>query len=147
MARFLWGHNGKNRHKPYKIDKNGYILKYSPDHHFAVDGYVRQHRLVYEEYHKCCLLSFVVVHHKDGNRQNNDIKNLEPMTREKHNNHHHKKDVSSRICLFCGKNKTTTSKLKPHHTPVYKWYHYEDGFLCKRCYDRHKKRQRQGLQT
>lgn len=71
--------------------KEGYILERCPEHRFANNhGYVRQHRLVYERYHKCSLLQWAIVHHIDGNRANNDISNLEAWTQSKHCGYHNK---------------------------------------------------------
>ena len=46
--------------------------------------YVREHRLIYERHYKCCLLRWISIHHIDGNRLNNEISNLCPMTSSAH---------------------------------------------------------------
>lgn len=67
------------------IDKDGYILVKKRDHpHCDPRGYVRQHRFVYEEYHKCCLLRCSVIHHKNGNKQDNRIENLQLISKKEH---------------------------------------------------------------
>lgn len=60
-----------------KPDKDGYILVYAPEHPHAANGYVREHRLVVEQLIGRYLLKTEVVHHKDDNRQNNHIDNLQ----------------------------------------------------------------------
>lgn len=42
------------------------------------------HRLFYEDYHKCTLLPNAVIHHKDGNKLNNQYENLELISHGKH---------------------------------------------------------------
>jgi HNH endonuclease/NUMOD3 motif len=51
---------------------------------FPVGGYVREHRRIYEEIHKCTLLPWGVVHHIDGDRGNNDPDNLVAMMKSHH---------------------------------------------------------------
>jgi hypothetical protein len=46
--------------------------------------YVKEHRLIYEEYHKCCLLSWGDIHHINNDRQDNRIENLKGMTHAQH---------------------------------------------------------------
>lgn len=46
------------------------------------------HRLLYEDYHKCTLAPKVAIHHKDGNKTNNKISNLELMTVSEHRRLH-----------------------------------------------------------
>ena len=49
----------------------------------------RLHRLIYEKFWGVKLPSEVIIHHKDGNKLNNCILNLEAMTVEEHNTLHH----------------------------------------------------------
>ncbi len=68
----FWG-GGK-----YKDGSNGYILAYSPDHpHATKKGYVREHRLVMENFLGRYLRGNEIVHHKNKRRDDNRIKNLE----------------------------------------------------------------------
>lgn len=91
---FIHGHNarGLNHYnwKGYTIGSNGYILIKKPGHPRAdCNDYVYEHRLVYEETEivkddsmvkgKCCLLSWIDIHHKDRDKQNNIFSNLQPM--------------------------------------------------------------------
>ena len=65
---------------------NGYRLLLKPDHPFADKaGYVREHRLVIEEHLGRYLLREEIVHHKDGNKLNNTLSNLEVTTFGRHN--------------------------------------------------------------
>jgi hypothetical protein len=69
----------------------GYIYLWKPDHHFAdVDGYVREHRLVYEEYHKCCLLRWAIIHHINEDTKDNRIENLQVVSNREHPGIHNK---------------------------------------------------------
>jgi len=117
------------------VEKDGYVVVYKPDHHYHDRyGYVKEHRLVYEEYHKCCLLSWILIHHKNRNRSDNRIENLEPMTQPKHTSHHFTKDMSDRKCSDCGNNKTRG--YWRNGVMAYGWY--KDGmggFICKNCYE------------
>lgn len=61
-----------------QIDDDGYVLVWMPTHPFANNaGTVRQHRLVMELKLGRYLTRKEVVHHKDGNKKNNRIDNLE----------------------------------------------------------------------
>lgn len=63
------------------LDSAGYVRELCKDHPYAFrDGYVLQHRLVMEERLGRYLEPNETVHHKDGNRQNNDPDNLELWT-------------------------------------------------------------------
>jgi|GEM_PF-1605340 len=91
--KFIDGHNNRRRTglKGGFHITNGYKYILKPDHHFADSkGYVVEQRLVYEEYYQCCLLDFAAVHHKDHNKLNNNIFNLEGMTISQHKQLHGK---------------------------------------------------------
>ena len=85
--RFLSGHNSRREHNPNwrggrGTSWHGYIL-INTGH-----GYIFEHVLIFEEHYRCCLLTWGIVHHIDGNRQNNLIGNLQGMTRAQHLKHH-----------------------------------------------------------
>ena len=81
-----------------KNDKRGVLTNNGIYHHGGKDGYIflyqkpkhykGEHRLVMEKYLGRPLRSDEIVHHKDGNKQNNDISNLEVVTRAEHINIH-----------------------------------------------------------
>jgi predicted DNA-binding protein YlxM (UPF0122 family) len=70
----------------------GYQYVYAPDHPRATKTrpYVQEHRLVMEEQIGRHLESHEVVHHKDGNKLNNDASNLVIKSRAKHLSDHFK---------------------------------------------------------
>lgn len=90
--------------------------------------YVGEHIVVYEEYYKCCMLWWSVVHHIDGNPNNNSVENLQGMTRGQHIRLHSRKDMSDRYCLKCG------SKTTLVHKGYANWHKLGNGFICRKCY-------------
>lgn len=86
-----------------RISPYGYILIRKEDHPFKnYDGFVFEHRLVAEQFlltdensieidGNHYLSPDYVVHHKDGNKQNNSVDNLEIMTLAEHTRYHRKK--------------------------------------------------------
>ena len=77
------------------VDRNGYVLEYvnknNPFYQMAANtngkrygGYILQHRLVMAKHLGRCLKSWEIVHHINGNKQDNHIKNLQITERIKH---------------------------------------------------------------
>lgn len=68
---------GKFNDNGAKKYNNGYPMTYMPEHHRAkANGYVYDHVLAVEKKIRRPLLSEEVVHHLDGNPNNNDQSNL-----------------------------------------------------------------------
>jgi hypothetical protein len=83
------GNKNQNWRGGKYTDNCGYNHIRKAEHHFAEqNGYVLEHRLVWEEYHKAILLPWSVVHHKNGVRDDNRIENLEGMMSRQHKSLH-----------------------------------------------------------
>jgi hypothetical protein len=87
------GHNGKfNRGKKNGMFKQGfqdltrgYRYLLFRDHPFCNSrGYIMFHRVVYEMFHKCCLLPWADVHHLDENVRRNHPENLQGLLKSQH---------------------------------------------------------------
>ena len=64
--------------------RQGYIVRLTKNHPFSDKrGYVLEHRLVMEEHLKRFLTKNEIIHHKDGNRENNGLLNLQLMDDQK----------------------------------------------------------------
>lgn len=59
-----------------QVDLDGYIGILRPDHPHANNGYVYEHRLVFEKFIGRYLTTKETIHHVDHNKQNNDKTNL-----------------------------------------------------------------------
>jgi len=70
--------------------------------HIGKRKYMLEHRLVMESVIGRKLYSSEIVHHKDGNKLNNDKRNLELHTRSTHQHMHHLKVVET-TCSGCNK--------------------------------------------
>lgn len=70
--------------------RGGYILEYAPDHPAAAaqKGYVAQHRLVMERHLGRFLTDDEDVHHKNENKLDNQLENLELITHPEHMRYH-----------------------------------------------------------
>jgi len=74
--------------KSGRLNKNGYIIVYRPNHPFASkSGYILEHRLVIEKHIKRYLTKKEIIHHINGIRTDNRIKNLVITNKNKHEKH------------------------------------------------------------
>ncbi len=77
--------------------KSGYILIRRPDHPAAgKSGQVYEHRVIMEQHLGRFLQSEEVVHHKNEDKSDNRIENLELTTHPNHQRHHHTGQLEQR---------------------------------------------------
>jgi hypothetical protein len=95
----------------------GYKYFVDKEHPLATgnSGRVLFHRHIVSVHLGYWITSEDVVHHKDGNKLNNDIPNLEVLTRSEHSIEHTRTvRLEDKICPLCGKT------YHPHHnTQIY----------------------------
>jgi hypothetical protein len=139
FRKFVKGHSRIGRNKPLiiRFEGHGYLSIYQPSHYFANNkGRIRLHRFVYEYFNKVCLLPWTDIHHINGKKTDNHKRNLMAVSRPDHRRIHmigskiNKKDMSGRVCLLCGSDKTWISKEGWHV-----WSRHNDGFVCSKCHD------------
>src|SRR5437899_8451110 len=95
------------------VNSSGYMTEYLPGHPLAdARGRVLQHRRIWYEQHGTAP---PIVHHRNGDRQDNDPSNLESQTRSTHARMHYPDGLKSqppwnrgqerwvqRACTLCG---------------------------------------------
>jgi len=85
-----------------KISKGEYDYALVPEHPFATKlGYVFMHRVVMENFLGRLLDKNEVVHHKNENKKDNRIENLQVMTNEEHVRYHMQKRGITMVDLIC----------------------------------------------
>lgn len=70
------------------LNSYGYIAVYAPDHPRQRKGVVLEHRLVMEAHLGRILEPHEIVHHKNHDKTDNRIENLELTDRSEHSRHH-----------------------------------------------------------
>ena len=82
--RFILGKQ-HDRHTHRSINWAGYIEIYSPDHpNKTKRGYVREHRLLMEDFLGRYLNDDEQIHHLNGNKQDNRLENLQVVSHTEH---------------------------------------------------------------
>lgn len=90
-------YNSKNyKHKLYM--ENEYLVGYEKG--YNKKGNYKVHRKIMEDYLGRRLNKNEVVHHIDGNKTNNDINNLQVMTRAEHSKYHRLKEIKEGKKIF-----------------------------------------------
>lgn len=92
--------NSRRKHKlpgrgdvGYKLREDGYVDIWMPDHPDASRrGYIREHRLIMGQHLGRRLLDTEDVHHKNGDRADNRLENLETIDHAKHLREHYYED-------------------------------------------------------
>ena len=125
---------GRIQHKP-----NYYVQVWQPSHHFASkQGYVPEHRLVWEQTHNACLLKKSHVHHINGIKDDNRPENLQAMTQKQHLRLERQIDMSQRKCFWCESMKTKTCSRT--NRPI--WFRREkETLICYRCHQKDRRSQ------
>jgi hypothetical protein len=136
--------NGENnpayKHGRYTDCHSGYIHVLRPNHPFCnTHGYVLEHRLIMEKHIDRYLTRDEHVHHKNENRQDNRIENLQIVSPLEHLQIHGtsgKRIPKDRKCAQCG---VTVSRYKSHRLRsgfINSWKcidREKNIYLCNRC--------------
>ena len=73
-----------------RVDRNGRILVKVVNHPAFGTGFIKRAHLIWWSHHREICPPGFVIHHKDENKANDKIDNLEKMTESKHSSHHRK---------------------------------------------------------
>ena len=87
------------------------------------------HRLIFEDFYQTELPSDWIIHHEDGNKLNNEIWNLIPMTKQEHVEIHHK----GKIVSFESRKKISKAHTQSGvmHVAKSKRKNYKRGYIWK----------------
>jgi HNH endonuclease len=131
MKRQLRGDKNPSWKGGRNIDKSGYVRVLLAEPHPRVhDRYIREHVLVMEKHLGRYLKPNEVVHHINGNKQDNRIENLQLVTISEHRKIHAMKDMDGRKCSVCSQG----TRTRPYNDRP-DWYGDTNGnLLCNKCY-------------
>ena len=117
-----------------RVHDEGYILIYKPKHPSAINGrYVFEHRFVMEKHLERYLKPKEVVHHINGIKTDNRIKNLKIMSHSRHfilhNSGRYKKGNTTKVrqCYKCKIIKNINMFHKSKDKPL------NHVYICKSC--------------
>ena len=97
------------------ISKGDYNYALIPGHpNVTANGYVLEHRVVIENYLGRFLYPHEIVHHKNGNRKDNRIENLEIKEYREHNRDHRNLMGRTMVELLCPVCKAIFVKRRNH---------------------------------
>lgn len=114
-----------------------------PEHHRAnCRGYVYEYVLIAEEKIGRSLHTDEIIHHINGNSNDNRPENLEVTTQKAHTENHKRKDHSLRECKWCGSDGSESEEILPTGYMTQHWYIVDGGDICRRCYHRYRYHER-----
>lgn len=136
------GENNGNWNGGRSYTSTGYQRILMPTHHASdYNGYVLEHRFVYEQHHNCCILPWIECHHIDEHPENNRIENLQLLTKSDHAKVHRGIPIN-RECTKCGS--ANTSMHKARNGKYYpQWYKDPNNIIvCSKCFEKYYRKKR-----
>lgn len=111
-------------YKGGRIIYNGCVYILTPDHPRAnQNGYVRGSILAYEQHHRCCILSWTVMYHRDDDRLNDSPSNLRVFTKSQFYRRDDKKIRRGYIVVRKPSHPRADKGFVPEHIIVYEDYY------------------------